>query len=189
VTILTSTFPVLLDLLMVGLLIATIFYAVSLQRSLSRLRDGKAELASLLEGLSESVARAEISITGMKAAAGEYDASLAQRIGTARALVDELQVINETANNLATRIERAVQAGRTATTPTPAGRPTDSRPAEPKAAEPRTAADDADPFAPLLAEMGAGKKSAPPGGKAGRGKASSADRELLEAIELLRRAN
>jgi hypothetical protein len=175
---LSSNFAIFLDLCMVVLLIATIIYAVSLDRSLAKLRDGKAELGTLLGGLSEAVTHADVSITGMKAVAGEYDSSLSRQIGIARALVDELQVINETANNMATRIERAVQSGRAATArPADIGGPAGSA---------------ADPMAPLLNGSAAGKPSKPAAvnsGSAGRSKGVGSDRELIEAIELLRRAN
>ena len=107
----SPTFAIFLDLLVVGLLIATIIYAVSLNRSIAKLRDGKAELAVLLQNLAESVTHADVAISSMKSIAGEYDTSLSRQIGTARALVDELQVINETANSktLASRIEQAVR--------------------------------------------------------------------------------
>jgi len=108
----SSTLAVFLDLLVIGLMAATIVYAVSLNRSISKLRDGKAELATLLANLAEAVAHADVAIKGMKSIAGEYDNTLTQRIGTARALIDELGIVNETADNLASRIERAAQVAR-----------------------------------------------------------------------------
>ncbi len=172
-----STFAIFLDLLVIGLMVATIVYAVSLNRSISKLRDGKAELATLLANLAESVAHADIAIKGMKAIAGEYDSSLSQRIGTARALVDELNVINETADNLAARIEKAVQGGRSALAPVRVPEPTrqlaadrgmrTSRP-EPKLAEVPTQSATAPKAAPIKDR-------------------ASAERELADAIDLLRR--
>jgi hypothetical protein len=169
----SPTFAIFLDLLVVGLLIATIIYAVSLNRSIAKLRDGKAELAVLLQNLAESVTHADVAISSMKSVAGEYDTSLSRQIGTARALVDELQVINETANNLASRIERAVQGGRSVV----AGQPV---PVPVKA----------DPFAALMTDdedeapvSAKGRKGA---GAPARGR-SGADRELADAIDLLRR--
>jgi hypothetical protein len=165
---LNSTFAIFLDLLVIVLMIATIGYAVSLNRSISKLRDGKAELATLLGNLAEAVAHADVAIKGMKAIAGEYDNSLSQRIGTARALVDELNVINETADNLASRIERAVQGGRSAL---------------PQVRTP-------DPLVALAADQGVRdaklpevkpRKPAPSQDRAG------SEKELIDAIELLRR--
>lgn len=165
-----STFAIFLDLLMIGLMVATIVYAVSLNRSISKLRDGKAELAVLLGNLSEAVAHADVAIKGMKSIASEYDTSLSLQIGKARALVDELGVMNETANNFATRIEKAVQ---------------NSRPSAPPPAR------SPDPLALLAAEPAPAEVPAP------RRKARAAapapsreggERELMEAIELLRRS-
>ena len=163
-----STFAIFMDLLVIGLMVATIGYAVSLNRSISKLRDGKAELATLLGNLAEAVAHADVAIKGMKAIAGEYDNSLSQRIGTARALVDELNVINETADNLAARIEKAVQSGRS--TLPPARTP--------------------DPLVALAVDQGV-RGAKLPELKAHK-PASAQDRagtekELIDAIELLRR--
>ena len=172
-----STFAIFLDLLVIGLMAATIVYAVSLNRSISKLRDGKAELATLLANLAEAVAHADVAIKGMKAIAGEYDSSLSQRIGTARALIDELNVINETADNLAGRIEKAVHGGRSALAPArvpeapkPIAADRNARAARPE---------------PKLAEVQPQPASAPkPAPVKDR---ASAERELADAIDLLRR--
>lgn len=164
-----STFAIFLDLLVIGLMIATIGYAVSLNRSISKLRDGKAELATLLGNLAEAVTHADVAIKGMKAVANEYDTSLSQQIGTARALVDELGVMNETANNLAARIERAAQ---------------NNRPASPPVRGP-------DPMLQLAMDSMEADRP-PPAGKARKPALvqdrDSAERELIEAIELLSRS-
>ena len=174
-----STFAIFLDLLVIALMIATIVYAVSLNRSISKLRDGKAELATLLANLAESVAHADVAIKGMKAIAGEYDSSLSQRIGTARALIDELNVINETADNLAGRIEKAVQGGRSMLTPAKA----------PEAAKPLVAdrATRAPKLEPKLAEASAPRAATPRPVATPVKDRASAERELADAIDLLRR--
>jgi hypothetical protein len=160
-----SSFAIFLDLLLTALLVATIVYAVKLSRSIARLRDGKAELATLLQNLGEAVVRADSAISGMKAAAAEYDGSLSQQIGTARGLVDELRLINDSANSLATRIERAAETAR----PLAAGAP-------------------AEPAQPLVAARPGTAKPAKPAPAPARSSRNSVERELIEAIELLRKA-
>ena len=163
-----STFSIFLDLLVSGLMIATIAYAVSLNRSISKLRDGKAELAVLLANLAESVTHADVAIKGMKTIATEYDTTLAQRIGTARALIDELGVINETGNNVASRLEKAARSGRLPSQSAPLSAP----------------ARGGDPVALVSFDdkpEGNVKKPAAKG-------RSSEEQELIEAIALLRRS-
>ena len=174
-----STFAIFLDLLVIALMIATIVYAVSLNRSISKLRDGKAELATLLGNLAEAVAHADVAIKGMKTVANEYDTSLSRQIGTARALVDELGVMNETANNLAARIERAASNNRL---PAPAA-----------PVSPAPTARGPDPLVKLaVATLEADRRT--PDAKARKpqvvqgGLQGGAERELIEAIELLRRS-
>lgn len=165
-----STFSIFLDLLVSGLMIATIAYAVSLNRSISKLRDGKAELAVLLANLAESVTHADVAIKGMKSIATEYDTGLAQRIGTARALIDELGVINETANNLASRLEKAARSGRLPTPAAPLSAP--ARGGEPVA----LVSFDDKPSADAKSRKAAGK------GRSGE------EQELIDAIAMLRRS-
>lgn len=183
-----STFAIFLDLLVIGLMVATIVYAVSLNRSIAKLRDGKAELATLLGNLAEAVAHADVAIKGMKMIAGEYDSTLSQRIGTARALIDELNVINETADNLASRIEKAVHGGRSALTPvrTPeppkalvADRPTRVHKAEPTLVDVKQPPQASAPKA--VAPKPAALKDSSIKDKV------SAERELADVIDLLRR--
>ena len=124
----------------------------------------------LLANLAESVTHADVAIKGMKTIATEYDTGLAQRIGTARALIDELGVINETANNVATRLEKAARSGRLPSPATPLSAPARS----------------GDPVALVSFD----DKSAPEGKSrkaAGKGR-SGEEQELIEAIAMLRRS-
>jgi hypothetical protein len=133
----TVWMQLLLDVVIVGLLAATIVYAVILNRKLTGLRDSKAELQELVKGFAEASARAEAGVKSMKKVAQEAAESLQPSIDKAGILRDELKMMIETADSLASRLEgtasaaakpRAAEAtpaasiGRTAS-PRPAPRP------------------------------------------------------------------
>ncbi len=101
-------FSLILDLAVVGLLVATITYAVILNRKLGQLRNNRQELEALIKGLNEAVARADTGIKGMKRTAAETGEALQKAITRAKELRDELQIVIETGDALASRIERAV---------------------------------------------------------------------------------
>jgi hypothetical protein len=197
----STTLLVLLDLCLAGLVVPLLIQMMRANRALAIVRDGKAEFSQLVGSLAEAVQKADISINTLKAAAADYDGTLQKQIGTARALVDELQMINESANNLASRLERATDASRGMMQPTQiiaeapqpqpqpmmhAVQPQQPAPAPrpvPRAAStvPARGGRSAEPIRiePTLEE------EAPRELKA----RSAAERELYEAIELLRRGS
>lgn len=98
---------ILLDVVVACLLVATIVLAVLLNRRLDRLRDGRAELAETVRSLAEATQKAEVAIRGLRQTASEAGDALQRRIDKAGSLRDELQLIAETADRLASRIEGA----------------------------------------------------------------------------------
>jgi hypothetical protein len=193
----STTLLVLLDLCLAGLVIPLLIQMVRANRALAIVRDGKAEFSQLVGSLAEAVAKADLSIGALKASAAEYDGTLQKQIGTARALVDELQMINESANNLASRLERATDASRGMMQPTqiisepaqPHHMP-QAAPQQPPAPRPAPRAASTIPprggrsVEPIRIEPTL-EEEAPRELKA----RSAAERELYEAIELLRRGN
>jgi hypothetical protein len=113
-----------LDLIISVLLIGTIGYAFALNRTLSRVREGRDGMEQLIRDLSTAVGRAESAIAELKNTASKTDAELNNRIRTARDLVNELEIINESGNGLAVRLEGAVKIAR-AMQVAPGGRDTD----------------------------------------------------------------
>ena len=101
-----------LDLLILAFLIGTIIHATMLNRNLNRLRDGRAELDTLVQNLSSSVARAEAAIQGLKRSATDCGVDLQKQIDAARSLADELHIMNESGNNLAQRLEKSARVTR-----------------------------------------------------------------------------
>ncbi|WP_207476450.1 DUF6468 domain-containing protein [Arenibaculum pallidiluteum] len=172
-----SIVGLVLDVAIVGLLAATIAFAVRLNRQLSTLRDSKAELEALIRGFAEATERADAGVQNMKAMTEESGEKLQKALQRAQTIRDELQFMVETADSLASRLEGAISTHRSATPARPASPLTASRPGEP----PRPQARAAEP--PPAAVM----PPAPPAPPAATGEARSrAERELMQALENLR---
>ncbi len=96
-----------LDIVVLLGLLGTAIYAGLLHRSLSALRTDRGELAQLTADLNLAVNRAESAIQGMRDTArevgGDFDASRAAAAHT----IDELKLIVDAGDRLASRIERA----------------------------------------------------------------------------------
>jgi Domain of unknown function (DUF6468) len=188
-----TTLLVLLDLCLAGLVIPLLIQMMRANRALAIVRDGKAEFAQLVGSLTEAVAKADVSINTLKASAAEYDTTLQKQIGVARALVDELQMINESANNLASRLERATEQSRGMMQPTQIIATSEGPQPAPQQLATQVVARPASTVPPRGGRPATGarveptlEEAPPPELKAPR---SAAERELFEAIELLRRGN
>ncbi len=110
----SPTLTLALDLLMVILLVATIVYAIILNRQIVRLRESRGEMIELVKGLNEAMTKAEASVRGLKRTAGETGESLQRTIDKAAGLRDELQFMIEAANTLADRLSGQTDAARAA---------------------------------------------------------------------------
>ena len=107
-----SSIPVAIDVIIVVLLIATIAYAVVLNRKLSALRNAKAEIEVLLARFADSTAKAESGIQTLKAHASESGAVLDTMTSSAKGLADDLTFLIEKGTGLANRLEEAVGSAR-----------------------------------------------------------------------------
>lgn len=179
----SPTLSLVLDLVMVGLLVATIAYAIILNRQIVRLRDSRTELAELIRGLNEANASAEAGVRGMRKTAHETGEQLQRAIDKASALRDELTFIVEAGEALADRIGNASSGG---------ARPAaaSSKPAAPAAAlrppPPRPLIDETLSAARAEAarrEPPPPSATEPPRPRDGQEGMSRAERELLQAIE------
>ena len=101
-----------LDIFLIVLLTATIAYAVLLNRRLARLRRGRAELEQTIADFNTATRRAEDSISGLKAHAGEPGRELDGRLQRARAACDELAFLVEGADEQARRLAGGIHAPR-----------------------------------------------------------------------------
>lgn len=180
-----------LDLVMVGLLVATIAYAIILNRQIIRLRESRGEMAELIKGLNEAMTKAEQGVRGMKRNAAETGEGLQRAIDKAAALRDELQFMIEAGNTLADRLSGFSDNDR----PKPAA----VRPAGGAGRQPSASV--AAALRPLLEEAEAAEAAAPPlprraapsappksdddadRPRPGEEGLSRAERELLRALE------
>lgn len=96
-----------IDLIVIALLAATIFYALRLERRLANVRDTQTALGDVIRELNSTAARAEAGIQGLKAAATSSGQALDDRIKRARSLADELGLLLQAGDRLGQRIESA----------------------------------------------------------------------------------
>lgn len=96
-----------LDVAVMILLAAMLFFAIRLQKQLSEFRAGKSDFEKLVHDLAASVTQAEKAIQGLRDTARASGRDLQAQIDAARALSDEMQIITEAGDNLAGRLERA----------------------------------------------------------------------------------
>ncbi len=160
------------DIVVALLLIATIFYAIKLNRRLAALRGDKSELQTLVQSLSGASQHAEASVGALKAVAEDVGRHLEKQVEQAQALREDLRYMMERGGALADRLETSLRGRRDEAAPEPL-RP---RPPErPRAAEPilpeRRSQRAATPPAPSLGEE-----------RAASGAPSRAERNLLRVL-------
>ncbi|PWC75460.1 DUF6468 domain-containing protein [Azospirillum sp. TSH64] len=95
---------IIIDVVMVGLLAATIAYAIILNRQIIALRESRGEMAELIQGLNDAMGRAETGVRTLKKAAGDTGEDLQRTVIKAQALRDELQFMIEAGDTLANRL-------------------------------------------------------------------------------------
>lgn len=109
-----SIFALLLDGIILVLLVATIVFAARLSLHIKAFRDSRGELESLLKTLADHIHKAETSIGDLKENAHEITHDLTTQIEDAQALYDEMQLIHDSSNRLAARMEQLVEGSRVA---------------------------------------------------------------------------
>jgi len=92
-------------ILMVAILIGV---AIKLNFRLKKFRGAQQEMATMVGQLNEIIATAQQSILSLKQAAGTEEVRLRELLDKARAMADELSMINDTGSNLANRIEQGL---------------------------------------------------------------------------------
>ena len=89
------------------LLGATLVTCILLERRLRFLRKDQDKLAHTVLSLNGAIAAAQASLSGLRAAASEADATLGRKVGMARKLADELSVLASAGERIAARMEAA----------------------------------------------------------------------------------
>jgi hypothetical protein len=102
----------ILELALVGLLLATVFHAVRLERALGVLKRDRAALEGLMAGFNESTRAAEQGIARLREVAEGAGRDLARQSDAAQRLRDDLAFLAERGGSLADRLEGLVRGGR-----------------------------------------------------------------------------
>lgn len=161
----------LLELALTGLLAATLFHALRLERALGVLKRDRTTLEELVTAFNSSTAAAEQGIERLRTAADGAGRQLARHIDTAAGVKDDLQFLTERGNRLADQLDQLVRAARPLareTAPGPLPRMGEYPPPEP-------------------ASSGAEIVPIQGGGEHGEGRVrSQAERDLLKALRMAR---
>lgn len=171
--------PLLLDGLLILLLIATIVYAMILNKKLNRLRGNHDEMEVFVDKMNVACARAEAATAGLRSAGESGKAVFRESMTKAEALRDELVFLVERADIVAGRLASAsegtsVISSQQAAAPQEGGKRTAQKPRPAAAAAPaRRPADPARPTASRSEGAGERKAGAP---------RSEAEEELLKAL-------
>lgn len=95
----------IIELTLAALLLATLICCFSLDRRIRRLRMDQQSLNGTVHALNAAVISASASVTKLRAVAAEADKTLGGKVSSARALVDELQLLTAACERIATRME------------------------------------------------------------------------------------
>ena len=95
----------LLNLLIVGLLMATISYCWLLNKRIKILQDSKGELANLLKYFDESTTRASETIVALQSASKKIGENIQARMDKVNYLMDDLSFMIEKGNRLADQLD------------------------------------------------------------------------------------
>ena len=102
----------IIDIVIIALLIPTIIYAYSLNKSLNLLRQNQKSLAQLISALNEATFKAESSIPKLKSVTEHSSEGLKEVVDNAKELKNDLLFINERADSLADRLENVISSSR-----------------------------------------------------------------------------
>ncbi|MDV7339071.1 DUF6468 domain-containing protein [Terasakiella sp. A23] len=105
-------FALILDMLIAILLIATIAYAVMLNRRLSELRKDQSELEQLAQSFNDATIRAEESIHKLTGSADEMKRDVQDTLKKAENLRDDLNFLIDRAGTSADKLEEQVRNNR-----------------------------------------------------------------------------
>lgn len=110
-------FNFVLNIFILLLLGPTIFYAARLSLRLRALQDSKADLDLTIRNLATHIEKAERSIQSLRMTAQESGADLQDAVNNARSIADELQLMTESGDRLAARIEKLADSSNASPAP------------------------------------------------------------------------
>lgn len=97
----------MLDMMMAGLLLATIIYCLRLNKRIQVLQDSKSELARIIREFDESTTRATQNISEIHAATDRISENIQLKIDKANFIVNDLDVMIERAGKMTGKAETA----------------------------------------------------------------------------------
>lgn len=101
----------ILDFAVMTALIGTIYFAMRLSNSLNNFRAHRNEMKTLIAELSRNINDAENAIHSLKATSNKAADNLDDVLHDSRRMAEELKLINESSNSIATRLERLAAGG------------------------------------------------------------------------------
>jgi chromosome segregation ATPase len=107
----------LLDVIVAGLLVATIAYAVRLSRRLAVLREDRQQLQDMIKGLQKATQQAEEAVGGLRLGAADAGKGLHEIAERAQGLKADLLFIIEKADSAADRLEAVLKSQRESASP------------------------------------------------------------------------
>jgi chromosome segregation ATPase len=107
----------LLDVVVAGLLVATIAYAVRLSRRLAVLREDRQQLQDMIKGLQKATQQAEEAVGGLRLGAADAGKGLHDIVERAQGLKADLLFITEKADSAADRLEVVLKTQRETASP------------------------------------------------------------------------
>lgn len=113
----------LLELTLIGLLAATLFHAMRLERLLGALKRDRAALEQTITGFAASTQQAEAGLDRLRGVADGAGRQIARQLDEARALRDDLAFLMERGGRLADRMDTLVRAGRPVAVDNPPAQP------------------------------------------------------------------
>ena len=108
----TEYIKLILDVMILAGLGGFIYYALQLSRALNAFRAHRNEFDGIMKNLTKHIDDAQIAVNELKETSKDSGDNLEKLVKDAQFLADELQLINETSNSLATRLENLAERGR-----------------------------------------------------------------------------
>ncbi len=102
------------DLVLIGLLAATLFHAIRLERALGVLRRDRAMLEQLVSGFNSATHEAQLGVERLRGAADGVGRELAAQIARAGGLRQDLEFLAQRGEAVADRMEAGLRAARPA---------------------------------------------------------------------------
>ena len=167
---------IFIEIALVGLLLATMFHAVRLERALGVLKRDRTALEQLVASFNASTHAAEQGIARLKEAAEGAGRQIARQVEVAGRLKEDLVFLGERGGVLADRLDQLVRAGRTLDSPPLHPALAHAESVHPGPAYPA-------PAYPALVPASEPSDGVPAGGERLR---SQAERDLMRALRIAR---